>query len=68
MASGKRKRKAARQTRKQTQAGKGPFRHPDGDRRRRGGLTADQAIKQKQAIQQFPGVILPDNDGKTESP
>lgn len=31
-------------------------RHPDGDRRQRGGLTADQARKNKITRQQFEGV------------
>ncbi len=43
----------------------GPFRHPDGDRRRRGGLTADQGIADKQAIQQF-GALIPDDDDPDE--
>jgi hypothetical protein len=49
MASGKHKRKASRQARKQKSPLSGPFRHADGDRRRRGGMTYEQvmAIKKK---------------------
>jgi hypothetical protein len=49
MASGKNKRKAARQARKQKSPRTGPFRHPDGDRRHRGSMTYEQvmAIKRK---------------------
>jgi hypothetical protein len=61
MASGKKQRKAARLARKQRQARPGPFRHPDGDRRRRGGLTADEALAQKRAMQQL-GAALPPAD------
>ena len=51
MASKKQKNKAAK---KQRPAG-AP--HPDGDRRGRGGLTADQGIKDKRARQIFTGGI-----------
>ena len=60
MASGKKQRKAARLARKQHQARTGPFRHPDGDRRR-GGLTADEALARKRAMQQL-GAALPPAD------
>lgn len=33
----------------------GEFRHTDGDRRRRGGMTADQGIRDKKARQSFTG-------------
>ncbi|MBX9623937.1 MAG: hypothetical protein K2X82_08995 [Gemmataceae bacterium] len=49
MASDKQKRKAAKKPRP---AGVS-FRHPDGDRRHRGGMTADQAARDKQARQMF---------------
>ncbi|HYH69102.1 MAG TPA: hypothetical protein VD866_30690 [Urbifossiella sp.] len=52
MASDKQKRKAAK---KLPVPGK-PFVHPDGDRRRRGWPTADQAIRDKYARQAFGGV------------
>jgi hypothetical protein len=58
MASGKKRRKNARQARKARQTRVGPFRHPDGDRRRRGGLTADEALARKRALQQL-GEVLP---------
>ena len=51
MASDKQKRKAAK---KGPVPGK-PFVHPDGDRRRRGGPSADQAIRDKHARQAFAG-------------
>lgn len=54
MASNKKNRKRANAARKLIT---GPVtRHPDGDRRRRGGLTADQALADKQARQSFPGI------------
>lgn len=56
MASDKRKRKAAR---KPHQPGK-PFVHPDGDRRRRGGPNADQAIRDKHTRQSFAGGVPAD--------
>ena len=53
MASKKQQRKEAktRQPRPTTAAA---FRHPDGDRRRRGGPTADDGVKQKRAMQAMP--------------
>jgi hypothetical protein len=60
MASGKKRRKAARQARKQQQVRTGPFRHPDGDRRRRGARRVEEAIAQKRAMQQLGAVVLPD--------
>lgn len=39
----------------------GEFRHSDGDRRRRGGANADQAIRDKRTRQTFNGGI-PIND------
>ena len=52
MASDKQKRKTAK---KPPVPGK-PFVHADGDRRRRGGPSADQAIRDKHARQAFGGV------------
>lgn len=51
MASDKQKRKAAKKPRPEGV----PFRHPDGDRRHRhlGGITADQAARDKQVRQAF---------------
>ena len=53
MASDKQKRKAAK---KPPVPGK-PFVHPDGDRRRRGGPSADQATRDKRARQAFAGGV-----------
>ena len=50
MASRKRKRKAERQTLKQRYPKTGPFRHPDGDRRRRGGMTYEQVMEIKRKL------------------
>jgi hypothetical protein len=58
MASPKKRRKQAKLTREQRRPSTGPFRHADGDRRRRGGKTADQAVADKRAMQQF-GAIPP---------
>jgi hypothetical protein len=55
MASGKKRRKAARQARK-GQARPGPFRHPDGDRRHRGASSAKEALARKQAMHQPPAL------------
>ncbi|MEO2091827.1 MAG: hypothetical protein ABGY75_20425 [Gemmataceae bacterium] len=52
MASDKKRRKQAKAKKSPQPAGK-PFRHPDGDRRRRGGPTADQGIANKKLMQQF---------------
>lgn len=57
MASDKKRRKAGRQARK-ARLGPGSGIHPDGDRRRRAGRTADQALADKRAMQQFPGEVL----------
>lgn len=38
----------------------GEFRHADGDRRHRGGPTADRAIRDKRARQTFGGVPADD--------
>jgi hypothetical protein len=54
MASGKKRRKAANQTRKAKRSPAAPFRHPDGDRRRRGGMTYEQGMAQKRLLQQPP--------------
>jgi hypothetical protein len=56
MASNKQKRKQA----KAKSARPKPAVHPDGDRRRRGGTTADQCIRDKRARQTFWGVPMPD--------
>ena len=56
MASDKQKRKAAK---KPPIPGK-PFVHPDGDRRRRAGPTADQATHDKRTRQTFLGGVPED--------
>jgi hypothetical protein len=53
MASRKRKRKAERQAHKEKYPRTGPFRHPDGDRRRRGKyMTYEQVLALKQMLHQ----------------
>ena len=63
MASFKKKRKDSKNApgRPAKPPAPGAFRHPDGDRRHRGGLTADQGVAEKQARQQF-GALIPDDD------
>lgn len=56
MASDKQRRKAAKRP---SVPGK-PFVHPDGDRRRRGGPSADQAVRDKHARQAFAGGVPED--------
>jgi hypothetical protein len=58
MASEKGRRKAAKVANLKKYPRKGPFRHPDGDRRHRGGMTADEGLANKRAMQQF-GAIPP---------
>jgi hypothetical protein len=61
MASSKKRRKQANQARK-AKAGPGRGIHPDGDRRRRKEMTAAVAAAAKRrAMEQLPGVILPDD-------
>jgi hypothetical protein len=57
MASGKKRRKETRLDRKARQPPTGTFRHRDGDRRRRGGITADQGLAEKKA--RLQGLIPP---------
>jgi hypothetical protein len=53
MASGKKKRKAARQARKLKNPQTGPFPHPDGDRRHRGKyMTYEQVMAIKKMLHQ----------------
>ena len=52
MASGKKRRKTARQARKLNHPQTGPFRHPDGDRRHRGGMTYEEGLAIKKMLQQ----------------
>jgi hypothetical protein len=52
MASRKKQRKAARQSRKSKTPRMGPFRHPDGDRRHRGEMTYEAGLALKRLMQQ----------------
>jgi hypothetical protein len=62
MASQKKRRKAVKLTREQQQPRTGPFRHKDGDRRRRGGMTADQAVANKRLMQELGAPAPHDGD------
>ena len=64
MASTKKRRKEAKLARPQ-QPTAGEFRHRDGDRRHRGGPTADKAIADKRAINQL-SPLLSDAERVTE--
>jgi hypothetical protein len=60
MASRKKRRKQVKLQHRQQQPPQGPFRHRDGDRRRRESMTAAVArAALEKAIQQFPGPIEP---------
>ncbi|MFL5244810.1 MAG: hypothetical protein ACJ8FY_22140 [Gemmataceae bacterium] len=59
MASNKKRRKGIKLTNKQKRPRTGPFRHADGDRRHRGGPTADQVIADKRARQLFEASLPP---------
>lgn len=64
MASDKKRNKQAKAAKKATRPAGKPFRHPDGDRRRRGGMTADQGTANKKLMQQFEvAPPLPDEPG-----
>jgi hypothetical protein len=63
MASDKKRRKAAKQVRDQQRPAAGPFRHPDGDRRRRGGSDVKQAYKNKELLQMI-GLPPPADDAE----
>jgi hypothetical protein len=63
MASGKKKRKSARQARKQRLPRNVPFRHPDGDRRHR--ETMAKAVREALALKklmQQGGPLPPDEE------
>jgi hypothetical protein len=62
MASDKKKRKATRQVRKQQLPPTGTFRHPDGDRRHRGGMTAREALAIKRKLQQADAITPSDEE------
>jgi hypothetical protein len=57
MVSGKRKRKATRQARKQQIPRTSAVRHPDGDRRHRGGMTYEEGLAIKKSLQEAPAEI-----------
>jgi hypothetical protein len=60
MASGKKRRKAANRARKGRRPAGVPFRHGDGDRRRRTEMAATlKALKQRQALEQQLGGAVP---------
>jgi hypothetical protein len=59
MASDKKKRKQVKN--KYAARKPGPFTHPDGDRRRRGGPNVDQAIRDKRSRQTFTGGVPTDD-------
>jgi hypothetical protein len=61
MASKKQRRKSARRARSEAQPPV-PTRHPDGDRRRRGGMTYEQGLALKRLLQQ----PLPKNPSEEE--
>lgn len=67
MASRKERRKDAKTAHERLKPTTGPFRHPDGDRRRRGGMTADQGIANKQEMQQFMALIPDEEPDDAES-
>jgi hypothetical protein len=69
MASSKKRRKEARQAKKRLQPRSGlPFRHRDGDRRRRheGAVRVEDAIALKHAMQQIGPDFLPVDQGEEE--
>jgi hypothetical protein len=59
MASGKKQRRARKLARKEQQPQTGPFRHKDGDRRRRGGTTYEEGLAAKRLMQQLGGPPTP---------
>lgn len=59
MASAKKRRKLSSLSRLERKGGNHGV-HPDGDRRRRGGMRAEDAIARKRAMQQLPVLPLPE--------
>lgn len=55
MASGKKIRKQTKVAKKTARPAVADYRHPDGDRRRRGGPSAKQACRDKKLRCTFPG-------------
>ena len=62
MASRKQQRKQAKRVYEAKHPRTGPFRHADGDRRRRGGIRVEDAIAQKRLMQQLGAVLPPESD------
>lgn len=60
MASDRKRRQALKRLRELQSPPTGPFRHRDGDRRRRQGPSAREAIARKRWLQQFGGYPPPD--------
>jgi hypothetical protein len=64
MASNKRRRKAAKQARQRQRPQTGPFVHPDGDRRHRGGGDAAREAYKNKAILRTIGAVPPADDSE----
>jgi hypothetical protein len=64
MASDKKRRKQAKYKSPRPK----PAAHPDGDRRRRGGPTADQGLADKRARQTFWGIPEDPPPGRPDNP
>ncbi len=62
MASPKKRRKAAKLTKARQQPRTGPFRHKDGDRRHRGGMTYEQGLAAKHTMQQMGAPPNPEEE------
>jgi hypothetical protein len=62
MASPKKRRKQAKLTRQRQQPRTGPFRHADGDRRRKGGPRIEDILADKVARHQFEAMMLAPHD------
>ncbi|HEV3238197.1 MAG TPA: hypothetical protein VGZ25_14500 [Gemmataceae bacterium] len=62
MASNKKRRKSAKVANLNKHPRTGTFRHPDGDRRHRGKMTADEGLANKRAMQQFSAGPPPGRD------
>ncbi len=66
MASGKQRRKQAKQAYKAKHPQTGPFRHRDGDRRHRHTMAkaVKQALAEKKAMQLCYGAVVPTEEGE----
>lgn len=65
MASDKKRRKAAKHSPKSQQPRTGPFAHPDGDRRHRGGMTYEQGKAHKDLLRLI-GAPPPSEDAEEQ--